>query len=419
MDNLYTKKRSAQYRGPTTSDDYNSRIEENYKDLLHLTNKVGIAEENIRKSNRYILRNLEALSNALFFSYDQMRDFIADNGARLVPSGDEAFVDNDRFNETSFAIAAVDRCDTSRRYRQTTLPNVSDSSASKLKFEDENGNTFLPSTFEAFTIGDNASVDDASAFVNTTDVADAIVGGIGSVWERNVIVDTVTPGTSKARVSVYIKIPEDVSVVADTNCLIFDPYPMLCTDVEAVMYTTAQNPLLKESDGYVSFNPDELYESNPLAVGKVPPGGFSGDKIGNCPPTRFYFDPKPITAIKVTISQPRFVKEESDSYVFSYGLNHLDVRYDKFLDTGKIMFRVDAKDGETISEAYDVTPLIYNVSLADIPYVFSYRTIWETAVDSGVYTTTPVPFSEKVWIEVTLNKTTGGTTPVLSGLKLN
>ena len=36
---IYTKRRTRQYNGPLNSDDHNSRIEENYKDLVYLYNK--------------------------------------------------------------------------------------------------------------------------------------------------------------------------------------------------------------------------------------------------------------------------------------------------------------------------------------------------------------------------------------------
>src|SRR5688500_10216536 len=44
MDSPYTKYRPAQYRGPSTSDGYNERIEENYKDLVLLVNRARLSE---------------------------------------------------------------------------------------------------------------------------------------------------------------------------------------------------------------------------------------------------------------------------------------------------------------------------------------------------------------------------------------
>jgi hypothetical protein len=81
------------------------------------------------------------------------------------------------------------------------------------------------------------------------------------------------------------------------------------------------------------------------------------------------------------------------------------------------MLRFDAPTGKVINSIDSVTPNIYNVSEAELPFVFSYRVIWDTGV-SGAYTLDPVPFSDHVWIEVTLNETVRYGTPSLSGLKV-
>ena len=72
----------------------------------------------------------------------------------------------------------------------------------------------------------------------------------------------------------------------------------------------------------------------------------------------------------------------------------------------------------TISDVSNVELDLYNVATGEKPYVSSYRTIWETSYDSGTYTTSSVASSQRVWVEVTLNKTVNGTSPALSGLTI-
>lgn len=421
MDNIYSKKRSAKYKGPTTSDDYNARIEENYRDLLSLTNKANVSRDEIIKSNRYIMKNLESLSSALNYAAVILNYAIATyspGSLSFVSIYDSSIVDNDRFDGTAFELEENIRCEVSPRYAHVTLPKVLESSSSKLKFEDIDGEITLPSTFEAYAIGDPDSVDDSNAYLNTTDVADAVVGGIGSIWERNVIVNSAVAGVDKAIVDLYFRIPSDVSAIAESNCIVLDPYPMIGTNVVGIAYSTKSDPALNDQDVYVPLNKDSYGEGDTLSNSLVPPGAFTGDKITMARPLKFYFDPVNATSFKITLEQERFIKNGGD-YVFTYGLSDLDVRYDKFMDIGKTIIRIDAPGDTTFSEELDITPAIYNVSLAEIPYVFSYRTIWETSYDSGVYTTTPVPFSNRLWVEVTLNKTVGGVSPVLNGLKIN
>ena len=109
---------------------------------------------------------------------------------------------------------------------------------------------------------------------------------------------------------------------------------------------------------------------------------------------------------------------DADKTVYRYGLSKLDIRYDKFLESGKIMLRYDAPVGETISSVTDVVPQIWNISAAQLDDVFSYRVIWETSWDSGIYTLSPVPLSKKIWLEVSLNKSLLKGTPALSGLTI-
>lgn len=419
MDNLYTKKRSAQYRGPSTSDDYNARIEENYKDLMHLVNRLGIAQENIARSNRAVLKNLLAITSgtsALGGIIGVLLSGLADD-KRIVYTGRDLAEDTGRFDGTAFEVAESERCTITGKH--LTLPLIEQSSSSKLKFEDENGSVFLPSTFEAYAVGVNESIDNASAFVNTSDVANAIVGNIDNVWERTVVVDSVTPGVTEAIVELFIRIPEDVSTISDSNYLTITPFPLVSVTILDISVTETPNPLLRDSDGYTPLNADSLYISDGLASSYLPPSLSDNVSSINQNMGQYYFDPRPITAVKITLSQNGYIREGDNSYIFTYGASDIDIRYNKYLDTGKIIYRIDALDGQTISNEYDLEPKIFNVSLADIPYVFSQRAIWETSPDSGVYTTTPVPFSDRYWIEVTLNKTPGGGTPSLTHLFLN
>jgi hypothetical protein len=107
---------------------------------------------------------------------------------------------------------------------------------------------------------------------------------------------------------------------------------------------------------------------------------------------------------------------ENGKYIYTYGLSDLDVRYDKFLPSGKIIFKFEPANGDIISSITSVTPKIYNVSPALLSEAFSYRVIYN---DGSIYTTTNPGASNAVWIEITLNIMPDGTAPVLSDLIIN
>lgn len=419
MEHLHTQKRSAKYRGPTTSDDYNARIEENYRDLLAIVNRAGIMEERQNQSNRFLFNTLLSVSTGITRLQAGMAYFmqgILDAGYKnWVIFADPSVIETDRFDGTSFEVPVSSRCDFQKELGKMLLPAISGSSFSKLKMTNSDGTSVLPSTFAAIAEGVESSADNTAAFVNTNDISEAIVGGIDRVWERNVVVSDVVPGTTTASVKIYIAVPTDLGITADANALSLMTYPLGSVIINDISYTTVVGPSLTDNDNYEPLNRDSLYDGDAESNSHVPPDNTEAHTINGSGPLKFNFGNRPITALRITLTQKEYYVQ-GDNFIFTYGLTGLDLRYEKRMDSGKLMVRVDAPVGQTFSEPLSVTPIIYNVSQAEIPYIFSTRTIWETSVDSEEYTATPVPFSEKVWLEITLNKTLDNATPELYGL---
>ena len=59
----YTKKRAVQFRGPTTSEDYNSRIEENYQDITLLYNQANLNQASINTGYTRFMKDQFAMSS--------------------------------------------------------------------------------------------------------------------------------------------------------------------------------------------------------------------------------------------------------------------------------------------------------------------------------------------------------------------
>jgi hypothetical protein len=150
----------------------------------------------------------------------------------------------------------------------------------------------------------------------------------------------------------------------------------------------------------------------------VPPGGWStagADIILNAGPVGFYFPPIEINAIRVSFRQRNYVTENG-KYIYTYGLSDMDVRSQKFLDSGKTIIKFTAPNNTTILNVEEVIPKMYNVPDELISTAFSYRVIYR---QGSLYTLDPIPGSTSIWIEVTLNKLGDGTAPVLSDLIVN
>ena len=411
-ESLYTSRRGAKYRGPTTSEDYNNRIEENYRDLVVLYNRIGGMREDVEAAFSRFIK--EYISLAYAYTDLESRVDILEAGANKVSFTNTTQVDTDRFDSTAFAVAAGSRCVHDNRYGQIVLPKSS--SVSKLRLKTINNEDFIPSSFTASAVGVSGTLDDAAvSYVQSSDPHHAIMSELGKIWERTIIASSVDP--LGAAVDLYIKIPTAFTVTDIANVLAIDPFPALGCSIESVEYTTAAAVNLNSTDVYTPLNHQTLYSGTSGAVGWIPPGAWSGDEIVDSGMKSFYFDPIKITGLKIRLRQKSYF-QEGGKYVYSYGLSNLDLRYDSFNDTGKIIVRYEVTSGYTVSSVSDVQVDIFNVPLGDKPDAYSYRTIWETAYDSGSYTTSEVALSTRVWVELTLNKTSQNISPAVSGMTL-
>lgn len=405
----FTQQRSVQFRGPTTSEDYNRRIEENYNDLTLLYNQSNLNQSIAQTEYTRFVKDLFGIERVLTDLESRITDLEADSSTIVFYHSDQ--VDNTRFNSTSFSIEPINICQLDASYGVITLPIVPSSSVSKLSFTDSNNNTSIPSTLETSVIGSGA--DSGTAIIDTSPPELAIARNVGSIWQRNVVLPA--PVYGGAQLTLYIKAPVDLFTTPNSNTIQLNPFPAFSTDITNIAYTTIANPTLTESDGYTNFF--SYYSGNTNSIGWTPPGAWSGDADISAGARTYYFNPQPITGLKIQMNQSNYYYDGTN-YVYSYGASLIDLRYQKFLITGQTTIRMDAASDSVINTVTSVTPQIYNVNQAELPDIFSYQVIYETAYQSGIYTTTPVPDSLRVWIQITLNQTSGGGTPALSGMSI-
>jgi hypothetical protein len=411
-----TQQEAVQFRGPNTSDNYNQRIQDNYTDLTILYNRVNLAEQ----------QNIEAFSR---FYKDQlnMQQALLDLESRITSLEKQGHIlkfsnfnqiDTTRFDNTSYAVATGSQLSQDSLHGQLTLPQIPAATVSKLAFTDpQTGVITLPSSLTTSVIGINGSADNVStATISTSPPELAVARQVGRIWQRNVI--CTAPNGVGAQMAIYIRAPQEIFTTANANTLILHPFPALGTDILEIAYSTNIAPIMDDSDGYKAFPQMHVDDTN--AVGWVPPGTFGdgSDTDLNAGFRAYYFDPVPITALRIKLGQ-RAYYQENGNYVYSYGASLIDLLYTKFLSAGSCILRFDAPQGQTISNVTSVQPYLFNVIEEEIPNVFSYQVIWETGYNSGIYTTNPVPFSQRVWVQVNLTTTANGGTPALSGLSLN
>jgi len=61
----YTQLQQPQYRGPSTSDNYNKRVEENFKDFVVLYNRIRLLDADLAEFYRRTLRELMGVARVV------------------------------------------------------------------------------------------------------------------------------------------------------------------------------------------------------------------------------------------------------------------------------------------------------------------------------------------------------------------
>lgn len=410
----HTKRRAVQYRGPSTSDEYNTRILENHTDLSLLYNRMRLSEVELAEFYRRFAKDQHGLARVLD-DLEARIESLEGATTRFTFHRGQALSYFEDQEGSEFFVPEDARLTVDTTHGVVTLPPSVNGSLSKLRFTNTNGVETLPPGLEMRVVGKSDTADTQLAYQESSPPTQALYRKPGLIWERNVVVSE--PHANGAGMVLYVRVPQELFATPEANALEIHPFPAFGTTIDKISYTTKVDPLLSDSDGYADFNTSGHYEGEPEANGWVVPGGWSDglDAIVDAGPRRFIFPSTRITALRIELSQSDWYVE-SDNYIYSYGLSHLDLRYDKFTnaDVGASAYvRFDAPEGQTISSIDAVTPQMYNTSPAQLNDYFSWEAVWEAG--GGLPTSTPVPNSDHVWIKITLTGESGWS-PALSGL---
>lgn len=411
-DIINTKKRDYQYNGPVDSADYNARIEENYKDLVYLYNKTKSLDNKLHQAFERVLKDHKFLASAILDLEDRVKALESSSNTISIYSYSQ--LDYVSFIGSAFSVSTTELLSFDPIYNIITLPKLSTGSYSKIKFTSPTAGQVIPDFFKAKIDTGFQGVDTTGAVVDSTPIYNAILDSPDKIWKRNIVASSPSP--AGAQMMLYIKVPSEVSGSMKTNMIKLNPYPAFGTDILSIEYTTKSNPVLADSDGWYPLNQDALYDLQTDAIGKVPPGGWTtvaADAVRNSGPLGFVFPEIDITAFRIKMNQRSYFVE-SGKYIYTYGLSDLDIRYDKYLPSGKTIIKYTPPNGNIINSITNVTPKIYNVPLSLLSDAFSYRVIYQSS--PGVYSLNNPGASNSVWIEVTLNMLEDKTPPVLSDL---
>ncbi len=409
---IYTEKKNHQHHGPISSSDFNERVEQNYSDLVYLYNKYGVLDKKVSEIIERVIKENLFLSAAIQDVLDRIRALESINTNQL-SLYTKSQIDYTPFIGTQYAVTASEVLDYNEYYNQLTLPKVTGSSYSKIKFINSEHGQVVPDFLETRIDNSLAGGDSAGAVIDTTPVQNAFLDQPDKIWRRNVILNEPNPlGVS---MYLYLKIPSGSIGSSLSNCIRLTPYPASGVDIVKVEYSTTSNPTLSDKDTYRPINPG-YYDGQYDAVGKVIPGGWQNageDTIQNAGPVNFMFAETSITAVRILLRQKNYVIENG-KYIYTYGLSNMDVRYEKHLPTGRTFIKFNAPTGKTINEITNVSPKIYNMSQSLVSQFSSYRVFYPNGSTYSPNSNTGT--SSSVYIELTLSMPDNKIPPVVSDI---
>ena len=143
---IKSQKRNLQYNGVVDSSDYNKRIEENYDDLVNLYNKVNIVDSKLAQAFERVIKDQAFLVNSVQDLEDRLSALEA--GFNIMSIHSYSQIDYASFLSTQFSVSTTDILSFDPYYNVITLPMVSTSSTSKVKFFSNSAGQVIPDYFK-------------------------------------------------------------------------------------------------------------------------------------------------------------------------------------------------------------------------------------------------------------------------------
>ena len=408
-----SQKRYSQWRGPTSSDDYNDFVGETYSDIVRLYNLLKDLDERMRayfaqtvKEDILLRRKIEKL--------DQDMEDLSAGGAGTLYS--RFYSDVDLQNATiegDIPSEEILSIDTIRGVM--TLPQLGEET-SNLVFRDSIGTLAAPPSL-AFQFNasnpSGSSVSEGNAFY-------ALVPERSMVWERLCVLDD-EPG-SNAELEVYIKVPLDIVSNINSNCIIMHLFPSYFLDLVDLQYSVDAAPTSNLNELTYAAWPHH-FVTQPESMKWVPPAGtVEGEdtSINNAKPLRFDFDPEAITALYFKFRQRNWLKE-NDIYVVPMGASFISLENRRFRSEGRRVIKFEAPDGESFYSVNEVEFLIYNHPTTALGDIAAYRLFYEPT--EGIYQEIDIDQeisfgTDTIYVEVSLYESEGHGTPALTGVKI-
>lgn len=401
---LVTSKNEINYKGTVSSTTMNEFVEDVHYDLSQLMSvatehAITIPEhmKTLLRENYFVTRKIEALQ-ATLANLANVHNGVA---VHSFASDTNIVSQNNVTVDTVHGIAHADIQSTTSKVHLLDLsgkPMVPRALSVRV-YETENPIADITDERLPFTYDQSADANLVKAFD----------GDIDTVWTR----EYRSPTATSLNVVMHIDLPTNIANHMRVNSITIDPCPEYSMTLHDIQYQTT-------TGNWYRF---DTYPVDTQPTGQEP---VPFDAISNI---KFVMPRKDVTAVVLHFSQPTWFTEGTDR-VFVYGFRNIDIDYVRFdnATTGKVRVKMQHPLGQSFhyiksaSAVWPETGIESGVSLAlytDPETQFPWPMGWPMGDDIQSNPELALPVGTKdIYIEASINCDATGTTPLISGIKV-
>lgn len=394
-----SEKREAQFRGPSSSEDFNKWMDDNYYDLIQLFNfatEYGI--EIPRNMEMLVVENitLQKKLNSLQSLIDNITKALTSENKVLYKS----FASSVTFADSTDGINLKHDTD----FGLLKIPHVQEE-ISKIYLVDLNKQSFIPKTFQSKVYESVEPIDIKEATIDLPDVAsndsnllDMFDGDKSSFWLRKTIKDS---SVSDVYFCIELDLPINIINHTRANILTIDPTPLSSITLLDIYYRTVND-----------------WQRLPSYPTKEIGGQIQPVEINDLGRMKFCFPTRDVVGVRIYCKQSNWFLE-NEMRNFYYGFRNIDVKYMAFrTKTSKIRVAFDIPDQEKMfTSILSVKPIFSDGSIVGSDLFSVYKIHYNLAgQDREANLGEPLPAGvQRVYVEIGL-MLSSQVSPLLSGL---
>jgi len=304
------------YKGPSTSEEFNSLRNDIHTDLTTLFEVTNTHEVKIKENMDVLMREQFFMQNRIEKLQRRVLELEAESKAK--ETGEES-----RMLRSFYHVEGMKDADPKKPVAIDTVRGlvspVPTKHQSKLSYLNDKGEYILPHSLEVKVVESNdvqpldASKQRVYYNIDSQGIEKAVDGNRNTFWVRTSTFPA-TSGITEVYGIMHIKLPMDILNNVYANTININPYPEYSMTITDIQYK-GQGEQWNRIDTY--------------PVQKVSGGSVTPTPIEECGKMVFSFPKREITELKIMFTQPYWFEHESNR-VFVYGFQDIEVEYREF-----------------------------------------------------------------------------------------